>query len=63
MKVKKQLKQLKKFIHDELIQAKATYNNGCSPYDSIAKAKYEALKLIAKKAINLKNSGQINTFG
>ena len=63
MKPKKQLKQLKKFIHDELIQAKATYNNECFPHDSIAKAKYEALKLIAKKAINLKNSGQINTFG
>ena len=60
MKVKKQLKQLKKFIHDELIQAKATCNNGCFPHDSIkeeaiAKAKYETLKSVAKKAINLKN--------
>ena len=68
MKPKKQLKQLKKFIHDELVQAKVIYNNGCFHHDSIkeeaiAKAKYETLKLIAKKAIELKNSWQINTFG
>ena len=57
MKPKKQLKQLNKFIHNELVQSKATYNNGCFPHDSI---KEEA---IAKKAIDLKNSWQINTFG
>ena len=61
MKPKKQLKQLNKFIHNELVQSKATYNNGCFPHDSIkeeaiAKAKYETLKSIAKKAIDLKNS-------
>ena len=68
MKPKKQLKQLHKFIHDELVQAKAIYNNGCFPHDSIkeeaiAKARYEALKSIAKKSIELKNSWQTNTFG
>ena len=60
MKPKKQLKQLKKFIHDELVQAKAVYNNGCFPHDSIkeeaiARTKYETLKSIAHKIIQLKN--------
>ena len=61
MKSKKQLKLLKKFIHNELVQAKVIYNNGCFPHDSIkeeaiARTKYETLKSIAKKAIDLKNS-------
>ena len=61
MKPKKQLKQLRKFIHDELVQAKAIYNNGCFPHDSIkeeaiARTKYETLKSVVKKAIDLKNS-------
>lgn len=68
MKPKKQLKQLHKFIHDELVQAKAVYNNGCFQHDSIkeeaiAKARYETLKSIAKKAIDLKNSWHNSTFG
>lgn len=60
MKPKKQLKQLKKFIHDETVQAKATYNNGCFHHDSIkeeaiARTKYETLKSIAHKLIQLRN--------
>lgn len=60
MKAKKQLKLLKKFIHDEVIQAKANLYNSVSPHNSIkeeaiAKTKYETLKSIAYKLIQLRN--------
>lgn len=61
MRPKHQLKQLRKFLNEELIQAKATLNNKCFPHDSIkeeaiARTKYETLKSVAKKVIDLKNS-------
>ena len=60
MKPKKQLKQLHKFIHDEIVQAKTVLDNGCFPHDSIkeeaiARTKYETLRLIAKKLLKLKD--------
>ncbi len=60
MKAKKQLKLLKKFIHDETVQAKFNLDNGCFPHDSIkeeaiARTKYEIFKSIAHKLIQLRN--------
>ena len=48
MKPKKQLKQLCKFLNEELIQAKANLDNGCFPHptpqeEAIAKTHYYTL--------------------
>lgn len=60
MKKKKQLKQLKKFIHDQTVQAKLALDNGCFKHasineEAIARTKYETLKSVARQLINLEN--------